>query len=121
MIPSDAAAGAPETDGLFRQFAERPVPGRGVRGDRPAPQHTYQILTKRAERLPQYFSSRRCPPNVWLGVSVEGRAYGLPRIDHLRQVDADVRFLPIEPLLEAGGSVIRKILGLGLTPTGRFV
>lgn len=64
------------------------------------PRHTYQILTKRAERLPEYFASRRCPPNVWLGVSVEDRAYGVPRIDHLRQVDATVRFLSIEPLLE---------------------
>lgn len=64
------------------------------------PQHTYQILTKRAERLPEYFSTRRCPPNVWLGVSVEDRAFGLPRIDCLRQVDATVRFLSIEPLLE---------------------
>ncbi|CDK99876.1 Phage protein Gp37 [Magnetospirillum gryphiswaldense MSR-1 v2] len=64
------------------------------------PRHTYQILTKRADRLPAYFSSRRCPPNVWLGVSVEDRAYGLPRIDYLRQVEARVRFLSIEPLLE---------------------
>lgn len=62
--------------------------------------HTYQILTKRAERLPAYFASRRCPPNVWLGVSVEDRVYGLPRIEHLRQVDAQVRFLSVEPLLE---------------------
>ena len=64
------------------------------------PQHTYQILTKRSERLPEYFANRRCPRNVWLGVSVEDRAYGLPRIDHLRRVDAQVRFLSIEPLLE---------------------
>ena len=64
------------------------------------PQHTYQILTKRAERLPEYFAHRRCPANAWLGVSVEDRAYGLPRIDHLRNVDARIRFLSIEPLLE---------------------
>ncbi len=64
------------------------------------PQHTYQILTKRAERLPEYFTRRPCPPNIWLGVSVEDRAYGLPRIDYLRQVEAPVRFLSIEPLLE---------------------
>ena len=63
-------------------------------------QHTYQILTKRSDRLPEYFASRRCPPNVWLGVSVEDRAFGLPRVDHLRRVDARVRFLSIEPLLE---------------------
>lgn len=64
------------------------------------PQHTYQILTKRADRLPEYFADRRCPPNAWLGVSVEDRAYGLPRIDHLRRVNAQVRFLSVEPLLE---------------------
>lgn len=69
------------------------------------PQHTYQILTKRAERLPEYFAARQCPRNIWLGVSVEDRQYGLPRIDHLRQVDAAVRFLSVEPLLEDLGEM----------------
>lgn len=69
------------------------------------PQHTYQILTKRAERLPAYFRNRDCPRNVWLGVSVEDRRYGLPRLDHLRKVDASVRFLSVEPLLEDLGTV----------------
>ena len=67
---------------------------------RETPQHTYQILTKRAERLPEYFASRQCPDNVWLGVSVEDRKYGIPRIDYLRQVKARIRFLSVEPLLE---------------------
>lgn len=69
------------------------------------PQHTYQILTKRAERLPDYFGTRSCPKNVWLGVSVEDRAYGVPRIGHLRNVQAAVRFLSIEPLLEDIGEI----------------
>lgn len=69
------------------------------------PQHTYQILTKRAERLPLYFSNRKCPQNVWLGVSVEDRAFGLPRIESLRQVDANIRFLSVEPLLESLGNI----------------
>jgi len=72
------------------------------------PQHTFQILTKRAERLPDYFSARPCPRNVWLGVSVEDRTFGLPRIDHLRRVDAAVRFLSIEPLLESLGRIDLK-------------
>jgi len=72
---------------------------------RQTPQHTYQILTKRAERLPVYFSKRGCPDNVWLGVSVEDRQYGVPRIDYLRQVDARIRFLSVEPLLEDIGKV----------------
>lgn len=119
------------------------------------PHHTFQILTKRAERLPEWFGwvarrehdgralfpddepswrigqllavearrhgevngyrsgtkssgwedfdPRRQPwplPNAWLGVSVEDRKYGLPRIEHLRKVPAAVRFVSIEPLLE---------------------
>ncbi len=72
---------------------------------RQTPQHTYQILTKRADRLPRYFHKRACPRNIWLGVSVEDRHYGFPRIDHLRQVEARIRFLSIEPLLEDLGSI----------------
>lgn len=69
------------------------------------PQHTYQILTKRAARMAKYFATRQTPPNAWLGVSVENRKYGLPRIDHLRTVDANVRFLSVEPLLESLGEI----------------
>ena len=64
------------------------------------PQHTYQILTKRAARMAKYFSNRPVPANAWLGVSVEDQKYGLPRIEHLRSVNAQVRFLSVEPLLE---------------------
>lgn len=72
---------------------------------RRTPQHTYQLLTKRAERLPAYFANRSVPQNLWLGVSVEDRKYGVPRIDHLRQVNAHIRFLSVEPLLEDIGDV----------------
>ena len=72
---------------------------------RRTPQHTYQVLTKRAERLPQFFANRACPTNVWLGVSVEDRKYGVPRIAHLRRVKAAVRFLSVEPLLEDVGKL----------------
>lgn len=72
------------------------------------PQHTYQILTKRADRLPEYFKTRACPENVWLGVSVEDKQYGVPRIDSLRQVDAKIRFLSVEPLLEDLGVINLK-------------
>lgn len=64
------------------------------------PQHTYQLLTKRADRLPEYFAQRTPPANLWLGVSVEDRQHGLPRITQLQKVNAAVRFLSIEPLLE---------------------
>lgn len=72
---------------------------------RQTPRHTYQVLTKRAERLPVFFGARPVPENVWLGVSVEDRRYGLPRIEHLRQVNASTRFLSIEPLLEDLGEI----------------
>jgi protein gp37 len=64
------------------------------------PQHTYQILTKRAERMFDYLSKRAIPKNIWLGVTVENKKEGLPRIDKLRKLNATVLFLSIEPLLE---------------------
>ena len=70
------------------------------------PQHTFQVLTKRAERLPIYFANREVPPNVWLGVSVEDKKYGLPRIAHLQKVKCETRFLSVEPLLEDLGGRI---------------
>lgn len=76
---------------------------------RDCPQHTFQILTKRAERLPIYFAGRRVPQNAWLGVSVEDKKYGLPRIKHLQSVKCSNRFLSIEPLLEdLGGRIPMK-------------
>lgn len=68
------------------------------------PRHTYQILTKRENRLQEYFSDRQVPANVWLGVTVENKL-ALPRIEALRKINAKIRFLSIEPLLEDLGSV----------------
>jgi protein gp37 len=73
-----------------------------------AQHHTFQILTKRSERLPVFFRKRTCPPNVVLGVSVEDQKYGLPRIDDLRKVKAKTRFLSVEPLLEDLGPMDLK-------------
>jgi protein gp37 len=72
---------------------------------RKAEWHTFQILTKRADRLAEYFGKKKAPRNAWLGVSVEDRNHGLPRIDHLRKVKAVVRFLSVEPLLEDVGKI----------------
>ncbi len=68
-----------------------------------APQHVFQVLTKRPHRLLAWHRSvggrmRSVPPNVWLGVSVESAAY-VWRVDQLRDVDAVVRFVSAEPLL----------------------
>lgn len=65
---------------------------------RETPQHTYQILTKRAQRLSRVASELNWPSNLWMGVSVESRRYTF-RIDQLRKVPAAVRFLSAEPLL----------------------
>lgn len=60
--------------------------------------HTFQVLTKRAERLREVASELDWPPNVWMGVSVESEQY-LDRVACLREVPAAVRFLSLEPLL----------------------
>jgi protein gp37 len=66
--------------------------------------HTYQVLTKRSERLRDQLSGPLCEAaaerHIWWGVSVENRRHGLPRINHLRAAPAAVRFLSVEPLLE---------------------
>ncbi len=66
--------------------------------------HTYQVLTKRSDRLRELLkTSLRFAANqahIWWGVSVENRKYGLPRIENLQNTDATMRFLSVEPLLE---------------------
>jgi protein gp37 len=64
------------------------------------PRHTYQILTKRPERMQEVLSSPRFDvlPNVWLGTSVEDHRV-LDRLDNLRRVPAAVRFVSFEPLI----------------------
>lgn len=70
-----------------------------------APHHTFQVLTKRAQRLANYSLRRDVPKHVWLGVSVENIRHGVPRIAHLQRARAATRFLSIEPLLEDIGKV----------------
>ena len=74
---------------------------------RETPYHTYQILTKREEVLLSYFERRAVPDNVWLGVTVEN-AKKKNRIDALRSIKAETRFLSIEPLLEDLGKLNLK-------------
>lgn len=71
--------------------------------------HTYQVLTKRAERLVALLKgklrSAARQPHIWWGVSVENRRHGLPRVKLLQSAPAKVRFLSIEPLLEDLGTI----------------
>jgi protein gp37 len=66
--------------------------------------HTFQVLTKRSERMRDLLQGKlrfvSDSFHIWWGVSVEDRRYGVPRIDHLRETPAAIRFLSIEPLLE---------------------
>jgi protein gp37 len=68
------------------------------------PQHNYQVLTKRADRMSEYFERRTIPKNVWIGVTVDV-ATSKERIDYLRKLDAPIRFLSCEPLLEDLGEL----------------
>jgi protein gp37 len=71
--------------------------------------HTYQVLTKRSERLRDMLqttlATAATEAHIWWGVSVENRKHGLPRVGHLRAAPARVRFLSIEPLLEDLGEI----------------
>jgi protein gp37 len=66
--------------------------------------HTYQVLTKRSERLRNLLNSTlhvaASQPHIWWGVSVEDKKYGLPRVKDLQDARARIRFLSVEPLLE---------------------
>jgi len=74
--------------------------------------HTYQVLTKRGERMSQLLQTKlrkaANAPHIWWGVSVENKAHGLPRIDQLRKANPAMTFLSVEPLLEDLGSFSLK-------------
>ncbi len=71
--------------------------------------HTYQVLTKRAERLRSLLTTKLSfvaeLKHIWWGVSVEDKKYGVPRIELLRQTPASIRFLSIEPLIDDVGEL----------------
>lgn len=72
---------------------------------RATPHHVYQILTKRSWRMMKY--SERIggfPENTWCGVSIESPPYKF-RVDHLRKVEANVRFISVEPLIASIGKL----------------
>jgi protein gp37 len=76
--------------------------------------HNYQVLTKRAERLETLLNSKlkfaTVSSHIWWGVSVEDRKHGIPRIEHLRNTPAAIKFLSIEPLLQDLGLVNLKAI-----------
>ena len=67
--------------------------------------HTFQVLTKRAERLLELSPKLSWPKNVWMGVSVESNDY-IHRAEILRQTDAKVKFLSVEPLIASVSNIV---------------
>ena len=79
------------------------------------PRHTYQLLTKRSQRMAHLAGDLPWPNNLWLGVSIESTRYRF-RIGHLRKVPATVRFLSLEPLL--GPLAKLELAGIGWVIVG---
>ena len=94
---------------LFHEGVPDAYIERVVRVMMAADWHTYQVLTKRHERLRDLLRNRLAfaagSAHIWWGVSVEDRKHGVPRIGVLRDAPASVRFLSIEPLLEDLGEL----------------
>jgi len=68
------------------------------------PQHQFIVLTKRINKAYNYFKKQMCPNNVWIGTSIEDRSQ-LHRLDKLKKIEANIKFLSCEPLLESLGDV----------------
>jgi protein gp37 len=90
---------------LFHERIEKQFLDKVMEVINQTPQHIYQILTKREDAMFEYFKNIIVPKNIWLGVTVEDKRHGVPRIDKLRNIDAKIKFLSIEPLLEDIGEI----------------
>ena len=83
------------------------------------PQHTFQMLTKRSERLLELSSQLNWTPNIWMGVSVEDNNV-LERVENLKQTGAPIKFLSMEPLLRPVESLNLDMCTHLLTPNHLF-
>ncbi len=79
--------------------------------------HNFYTLTKRSDRMREYFKNRIVPDNLWLGVTVENKKYGLPRLTDLQRIKALNKHICCEPLLEDLGGInlkgVRLVVGGG--------
>src|SRR4051794_38525872 len=94
---------------LFHEDVDDDYIERVCRVMQEASWHTFQVLTKRSERMRDMLRTRlefaAREPHIWFGVSVENRKHGLPRVEHLRAAPAALRMLSVEPLLEDLGTI----------------
>jgi protein gp37 len=90
---------------IFHKDIPEPFIDQIISTVKKTPQHRYQLLTKRSERMARYFERRAIPSNLWVGVTVEARQYKA-RIERLRSLkNASVRFISCEPLLSDLGDL----------------
>jgi len=89
---------------LFHPKVPQEYIGQVARVMQAADWHTFQVLTKRPERMSKLLNGTlkkaAQAENIWWGVSVENRKHGLPRLTILKESPAKVKFLSVEPLLE---------------------
>jgi protein gp37 len=90
---------------LFHEQVPFPYVDRVLEVIQATPRHQFQILTKRADRMLEYFGKAEVPANAWLGVSVENRKHGVPRIAPLLKIKSKIRFLSVEPLIADPGQL----------------
>lgn len=67
--------------------------------------HNFYFLTKRSTRMKAYFEKEAAPDNLWLGVTVEDRKHGLPRLKDLQETNGSHKHICCEPLLEDLGDI----------------
>lgn len=67
--------------------------------------HNFYMLTKRSDRMREYFKNKTVPYNLWLGVTVEDKKYGLPRLKDLQKINSINKHICCEPLLEDLGNI----------------
>jgi protein gp37 len=79
--------------------------------------HNFYILTKRSKRMREYFDREAAPDNLWLGLTVENKEHGFPRLEDLRRTNGKNKHICCEPLLEDLGNIdlkqIRLVVGGG--------
>jgi protein gp37 len=97
---------------LFQKNVPTPYVEQVTRVMTTANWHTYQVLTKRADRMRDMLGKELAfaakEKHIWWGVSVEDKKFGLPRLKALRTTPAAMRFLSVEPLLEDLGTIDLK-------------
>lgn len=78
------------------------------------PQHEYQVLTKRPEAMLAFSKKRKLPPNFWAGTTVESSKV-LDRIEIIKQIDAEIKFISFEPLISSIGDYDLKGISWAIT------